>query len=169
MVWRIGQIFEPKGLFNNRFYQTVYQVYGHVLNSSVRKHPVSSSNYVYFLLCISLCFKGNSAQVMNYNLPRECIRKYFPSRKCFTFPFPTNPDNVSYLETLDPSEISKHFLEVSDRFNRFIFDHSHVKNLKDGHKVTGRGKTSPEVLHNLDCQFYVRQCLPFAFLFILAT
>ncbi|KTF77466.1 hypothetical protein cypCar_00044638 [Cyprinus carpio] len=80
----------------------------------------------------------NSIQVNNYNLPRECIRKYFPSRKCFTFPFPTNPDNVSYLETLDPAEISKRFLEVTDRFCQFIFDQSQVKNLKDGHTVTGR-------------------------------
>uniref|UniRef100_A0A672KRN2 Guanylate-binding protein 3-like n=1 Tax=Sinocyclocheilus grahami TaxID=75366 RepID=A0A672KRN2_SINGR len=87
-------------------------------------------------LCCSL--EGNSSQVNNYNLPRECIRKYFPSRKCFTFPFPTNPDNVSYLETLDPAEISKRFLEVTGRFCQFIFDQSQVKNLKDGHTVTGR-------------------------------
>uniref|UniRef100_A0A673M842 GB1/RHD3-type G domain-containing protein n=1 Tax=Sinocyclocheilus rhinocerous TaxID=307959 RepID=A0A673M842_9TELE len=60
------------------------------------------------------------------------------SRKCFTFPFPTNPDNVSYLETLDPAEISKRFLEVTGRFCQFIFDQSQVKNLKDGHTVTGR-------------------------------
>ncbi len=97
----------------------------------------------YFDLRTAFCFsfEGNSIQVNNYNLPRECIRKYFPSRKCFTFPFPTNPDNVSYLETLDPAEISKRFLEVTDRFCQFIFDQSQVKNLKDGHTVTGRGKS----------------------------
>ncbi|KAL1277317.1 hypothetical protein QQF64_023990 [Cirrhinus molitorella] len=81
---------------------------------------------------------GSSSRVNNHNLPRECIRKYFPSRKCFTFPFPTDPEKISHLETLDPALISKQFLKVSDRFCKFIFDESQVKNLKDGYTVTGR-------------------------------
>ena len=28
---------------------------------------------------------------MEYNQPRRCIRRYFPTRKCFTFPLPV-PD-----------------------------------------------------------------------------
>ncbi|XP_016391374.1 guanylate-binding protein 1-like [Sinocyclocheilus rhinocerous] len=46
--------------------------------------------------CSSLL--GTSKKVMEYNLPRECIQKFFPSRTCFTFPFPTAPENVSRLE-----------------------------------------------------------------------
>ncbi|KAI7792073.1 guanylate-binding protein 1 [Triplophysa rosa] len=113
----------------------IWAVRDFTLQRNINGKDATDDEYLEFALKLKL---GNSVQVMNYNLPRECIRKYFTSRKCFTFPFPTNPDNVSYLETLDPAEISKHFLEVTDCFSRFIFDHSQVKNLKDGHKVTGR-------------------------------
>jgi len=84
-------------------------------------------------------FKGTSRTVKEFNLPRECIRNYFPSRKCFTFPFPTNPEKVSRLESLDPADLSPDFQKVSDHFCKFIFDRSEVKKLKDGHTVTGRG------------------------------
>ncbi|XP_056603484.1 guanylate-binding protein 6-like [Triplophysa dalaica] len=113
----------------------IWAVRDFTLQRNINGKDATDDEYLEFALKLKL---GNSVQVMNYNLPRECIRKYFPSRKCFTFPFPTNPDNVSYLETLDPAEISKPFLEVTDYFSRFIFGHSQVKNLKDGHKVTGR-------------------------------
>ncbi|XDV25998.1 hypothetical protein PO909_029814, partial [Leuciscus waleckii] len=113
----------------------IWAVRDFTLQLKINGQDATEDEYLEFALKLKL---GNLSQVNNYNLPRECIRKYFPSRKCFTFPFPTNPDNVSYLETLDPAEISKQFLEVTDRFCQFIFDQSQVKNLKDGHTVTGR-------------------------------
>uniref|UniRef100_A0A672N318 Guanylate-binding protein 1-like n=1 Tax=Sinocyclocheilus grahami TaxID=75366 RepID=A0A672N318_SINGR len=113
----------------------IWAVRDFTLQLNIDGKDATEDEYLEFALKLKL---GNSSQVNNYNLPRECIRKYFPSRKCFTFPFPTNPDNVSYLETLDPAEISKRFLEVTGRFCQFIFDQSQVKNLKDGHTVTGR-------------------------------
>ncbi|XP_043094396.1 guanylate-binding protein 6 isoform X2 [Puntigrus tetrazona] len=113
----------------------IWAVRDFTLQLKIDGKDATEDEYLEFALKLKL---GNSIQVNNYNLPRECIRKYFPSRKCFTFPFPTNPDNVSYLETLDPAEISKRFLEVTDCFCQFIFDKSQVKNLKDGHTVTGR-------------------------------
>ncbi|XP_077065789.1 guanylate-binding protein 4-like [Siphateles boraxobius] len=113
----------------------IWAVRDFTLQLNINGQDATEDEYLEFALKLKL---GNSSQVNNYNLPRECIRKYFPSRKCFTFPFPTNPDNVSYLETLDPAEISKKFLEVTDRFCQFIFEQSQVKNLKDGHTVTGR-------------------------------
>uniref|UniRef100_A0A673MX66 Guanylate-binding protein 1-like n=1 Tax=Sinocyclocheilus rhinocerous TaxID=307959 RepID=A0A673MX66_9TELE len=76
--------------------------------------------------------------VMEYNFPRECIQKFFPSRKCFTFPFPTAPENMSCLESLNSADISSEFLKVTDHFCQFVFHDSCVKRLKDGHTVTGR-------------------------------
>uniref|UniRef100_A0A672KPA1 Guanylate-binding protein 2-like n=1 Tax=Sinocyclocheilus grahami TaxID=75366 RepID=A0A672KPA1_SINGR len=76
--------------------------------------------------------------IQSYNLPRECIQKFFPSRTCFTFPFPTAPENVSHLERLDLADLSTEFLEVTGRFCTFVFDQSDVKKLKDGYTVTGR-------------------------------
>ncbi|KAI2645841.1 Guanylate-binding protein 1 [Labeo rohita] len=113
----------------------IWAVRDFTLQLNIDGKDTTEDEYLEFALKLK---QGNSTKVNNYNLPRECIRKYFRSRKCFTFPFPTNPDNVSYLETLDPAEISKRFLEVSDRFCQFIFNQSEVKNLKDGYTVTGR-------------------------------
>nr|XP_055045678.1 guanylate-binding protein 6-like isoform X2 [Misgurnus anguillicaudatus] len=113
----------------------IWAVRDFTLQLNINGQDTTEDEYLEFALKLKL---GISTQANNYNLPRECIRKYFPSRKCFTFPFPTNPENVSYLETLDPADISKHFLEVTDRFSHFIFNQSQVKHLKDGHKVTGR-------------------------------
>uniref|UniRef100_A0A8C2J1S8 GB1/RHD3-type G domain-containing protein n=1 Tax=Cyprinus carpio TaxID=7962 RepID=A0A8C2J1S8_CYPCA len=123
------------GEFVKFFPSFIWAVRDFTLQLNIEGKDATEDEYLEFALKLKL---GNSIQVNNYNLPRECIRKYFPSRKCFTFPFPTNPDNVSYLETLDPAEISKRFLEVTNRFCQFIFDQSQVKNLKDGHTVTGR-------------------------------
>uniref|UniRef100_A0A8C2J019 GB1/RHD3-type G domain-containing protein n=1 Tax=Cyprinus carpio TaxID=7962 RepID=A0A8C2J019_CYPCA len=118
------------GEFVKFFPSFIWAVRDFTLQLNIEGKDATEDEYLEFALKLKL--------VNNYNLPRECIRKYFPSRKCFTFPFPTNPDNVSYLETLDPAEISKRFLEVTNRFCQFIFDQSQVKNLKDGHTVTGR-------------------------------
>ncbi|XP_026099338.1 guanylate-binding protein 1-like [Carassius auratus] len=123
------------GEFVKFFPSFIWAVRDFTLQLNIDGKDATEDEYLEFALKLKL---GNSMQVNNYNLPRECIRKYFPSRKCFTFPFPTHPDNVSYLETLDPEEISKRFLEVTNRFCQFIFDQSQVKNLKDGHTVTGR-------------------------------
>ncbi len=86
-----------------------------------------------------LLIKGSSRTVNEFNLPRQCIRNYFPSRKCFTFPFPTAPEKVSHLESLDPAELFPDFQEVTQSFCNFVFDKSEVKKLKDGYTVTGRG------------------------------
>lgn len=91
-----------------------------------------------YSMCISVL--GTSKKVMEYNLPRECIQKYFPSRKCFTFPFPTAPENVSRLESLNPDDLSPDFLKITDSFCEFVFQESQMKKLKEGYTVTGRGE-----------------------------
>lgn len=93
---------------------------------------------------------GTSKKVMEYNLPRECIQKFFPSRTCFTFPFPTAPENVSRLESLDHADLDQKFLEVTDCFCKFVFQDSQVKTLKDGYTVTGRGEYKDE-LYTMNC------------------
>ncbi|XP_073694035.1 guanylate-binding protein 4-like [Garra rufa] len=79
---------------------------------------------------------GTSKKVMEYNLLRECIRNFFPSRKCFTFPFPTAPENMSCLEGLDSADIK--FLMATDNFCKFVFHDNNIKRLKDGYTVTGK-------------------------------
>jgi len=85
-----------------------------------------------------------SKSVMEHNLPRECIQNFFPSRMCITFPFPTAPENVFNLESLNLADLSSEFLKVTDHFCKIVFDDSNVKKLKDGITVTGRGYSKIE-------------------------
>ncbi|XP_038870378.1 guanylate-binding protein 1-like isoform X2 [Salvelinus namaycush] len=81
--------------------------------------------------------KGTSKKINDYNFPRECIRNYFPSRKCFVFPSPTTPDNMHRLDSMDEAELSESFRKVADTFCRFIFQESRTKTVIGGHTLTG--------------------------------
>nr|XP_046198635.1 guanylate-binding protein 3-like isoform X3 [Oncorhynchus gorbuscha] len=80
---------------------------------------------------------GTSKKINDYNFPRECIRNFFPSRKCFVFPSPTTPDNMHRLDSMDEAELSERFREVADTFCRFIFQESCMKTVIGGHTLTG--------------------------------
>ncbi|XP_052379009.1 guanylate-binding protein 1-like [Oncorhynchus keta] len=80
---------------------------------------------------------GTSKKINDYNFPRECIRNFFPSRKCFVFPSPTTPDNMQRLDSMDEAELSELFREVADTFCRFIFQESRMKTVIGGHTLTG--------------------------------
>ncbi|XP_042162688.1 guanylate-binding protein 1-like [Oncorhynchus tshawytscha] len=81
--------------------------------------------------------KGYGKKMNDYNVPRECIRNFFPSRKCFVFPSPTTPDNMHRLDSMDEAELSEHFRAVADTFCRFIFQESRMKTVIGGHTLTG--------------------------------
>ncbi|XP_062312502.1 guanylate-binding protein 1-like [Osmerus eperlanus] len=82
--------------------------------------------------------KGKGKTTTNYNLPRECIRNYFPTRKCFVFLPPTSYEHMSRLEFIDEKELYQGFRETTDTFCNYIFQMSHVKTVKGGVEVTGR-------------------------------
>ncbi|KAL0201268.1 hypothetical protein M9458_004455, partial [Cirrhinus mrigala] len=77
-------------------------------------------------------------KINNYNLPRQCIRTYFPSRNCFVFPSPASPENMKRLESLQERDLVPDFLEVTSRFCNHILYNSVVKTVKGGHRVTGK-------------------------------
>ncbi|KAI4893123.1 hypothetical protein NFI96_020636 [Prochilodus magdalenae] len=100
-----------------------------------KKGQVTEDEYLEFALQLK---KGMSKKDSNYNLPRQCIRSYFPTRKCFVFPLPASQDNMSRLEHLDERDIYPDFLKATERFCEYAFKESKVKTLKGGHRVTGR-------------------------------
>ncbi|XP_021517130.2 guanylate-binding protein 1-like [Meriones unguiculatus] len=87
---------------------------------------------------ISLKLKeGTGKEVEKYNLPRLCIRKFFPKRKCFIFYPPTEWKKLSQLETLQANEIDSEFLQQVAEFCSYIFKHCKVKYLPGGITVNG--------------------------------
>nr|XP_021327821.1 guanylate-binding protein 2-like [Danio rerio] len=127
----------------------IWSVRDFTLERKIDGKDATEDEYLEFALKLK---PGTSKKITSFNLPRECIQKFFPSRTCFTFPFPTAPEKMSTLESLSPADLSTEFLEVTKRFCKFVFDKSEVKRLKDGHTVTGRGDSkgnSKKLFYNI--------------------
>ncbi|XP_053391322.1 guanylate-binding protein 1-like [Mercenaria mercenaria] len=63
--------------------------------------------------------KDNDAE--KYNRPRKCIRKYFPTRRCFTFDRPGDREIMQKLETVHVKDLSKSFVEDTECFIHFVY------------------------------------------------
>ncbi|XP_065122929.1 guanylate-binding protein 2-like isoform X2 [Paramisgurnus dabryanus] len=113
----------------------VWCVRDFILDLEIAGDPVTEDEYLEFGLNLK---KGISCKTSNYNETRECIRKYFPTRKCFVFSFPTFPKSMKHLESLKEQDLDQDFLKATDRFCNYIFEKSAVKTLKGGHRVTGK-------------------------------
>ncbi|KAL2772255.1 guanylate-binding protein 5 isoform 2 [Daubentonia madagascariensis] len=81
--------------------------------------------------------EGNSQRIQNFNLPRLCIQKFFPIKKCFIFDSPTHRKKLGQLETLHDDELDSEFVQQVAEFCSYIFSHSTVKTLPGGIKVNG--------------------------------
>ncbi|XP_031231557.1 guanylate-binding protein 4-like [Mastomys coucha] len=81
--------------------------------------------------------KGASEEDKKYNLPRLCIRKFFPKKKCFVFYPPTEWKKLSELESLQEKELDSDFVKQAENFCSFIFSSSKAKTLPGGIKVNG--------------------------------
>ncbi|XP_045697010.1 guanylate-binding protein 1-like [Phyllostomus hastatus] len=73
----------------------------------------------------------------NFNLPRLCIRKFFPKKKCFIFDRPTHRKKLGQLETLHDDELDSDFMQQATVFCSYIFNSSKVKTLPGDIKVNG--------------------------------
>ncbi|XP_073691863.1 guanylate-binding protein 1-like [Garra rufa] len=113
----------------------IWAVRDFTLELVIDKKTVTADEYLEFALQLK---KGVSSKINNYNLPRQCIRSYFPSRNCFVFPSPASPENMKRLESLQERDLVPDFLEITSHFCKHIFYNSVVKTLKGGHKVTGK-------------------------------
>ncbi|KAJ8004509.1 hypothetical protein DPEC_G00137010 [Dallia pectoralis] len=82
--------------------------------------------------------KGFGKNISDYNMTRDCIRNFFPTRKCFVFPFPATVEKMQLLDTLEDKQLSKKFSSTADTFCRFIYENSPVKTILGGKTLTGR-------------------------------
>ncbi|KAM9242781.1 guanylate-binding protein 5-like [Dugong dugon] len=81
--------------------------------------------------------QGTDQRVQNFNLPRLCIQKFFPAKKCFIFELPSHRKNLAQLETLHDDEVDPEFLQQVAEFCSYIFSHSKIKTLPGDIKVNG--------------------------------
>lgn len=85
------------------------------------------------------CLEVEKGRDDRFNKPRECIRKYFPVRKCLTFPVPGDGDVIENLETLPFGALSKKFKEAICHFDSYISNLT-PKGLLASKPITGQSK-----------------------------
>ncbi|XP_073711386.1 guanylate-binding protein 4 isoform X3 [Misgurnus anguillicaudatus] len=113
----------------------VWAVRDFTLDLVINGQKATEDGYLNYALGLK---KGAGKKISDYNMPRECIRSYFPSRKCFVFPSPASPENMGCLESLQEQDLVPGFREATRNFCEYIFVKSAVKKLKGGHTVTGK-------------------------------
>ncbi|XP_075581295.1 guanylate-binding protein 7-like isoform X2 [Pelecanus crispus] len=80
---------------------------------------------------------GSSPETQRYNQPRECIRQFFPERKCFVFEQPASRRELVHLEELQDDEINPQFQEQVEKFCSYVWQKSPPKTIPGGHIITG--------------------------------
>lgn len=104
------------------------------LELEVNGQTISADEYLENSLKLK---QGTSQKDKNFNLPRLCIRKFFPQKKCFIFDRPTHRKKLGQLETLNDNELDPEFNEQTTAFCSYIFNNAKTKTLSGGIEVNG--------------------------------
>ncbi|KAK7811061.1 hypothetical protein U0070_010220 [Myodes glareolus] len=97
-------------------------------------HAITSDEYLEKSLKLK---QGSDERTEIFNLPRLCIQKFFPVKKCFVFDAPTKRNKLSQLQTLSSDELSPEFVQELSEFCSHVFVHSKTKSLPGGIQVNG--------------------------------
>ncbi|XP_064136036.1 guanylate-binding protein 6-like [Loxodonta africana] len=112
------------------------------LNKSITKEEIEKSTHAFsegypFNDCSFSNLAGNNPKIQNSNLPRECIRHFFPKWKCFVFNWPTSDKLLVHIEELSEEQLDYNFQVRAKNSSSYIFTHTKTKTLIQGIIVTG--------------------------------
>uniref|UniRef100_A0A7M4F2I0 Guanylate-binding protein 1-like n=2 Tax=Crocodylus porosus TaxID=8502 RepID=A0A7M4F2I0_CROPO len=113
----------------------IWAVRDFTLQLIIDGQPVTEDQYLENALALK---PGSGKRVMEYNLPRQCLRSFFPTRKCFIFVQPVPSKDISQLELLPESSLDPQFLAQTHCFCNYVFQEAKAKTIKGGHCVNGR-------------------------------
>uniref|UniRef100_A0A8C3BRS8 GB1/RHD3-type G domain-containing protein n=1 Tax=Cairina moschata TaxID=8855 RepID=A0A8C3BRS8_CAIMO len=113
----------------------VWAVRDFTLELRADERPISEDEYLERALALK---PGHGRQVMVYNTTRQCIRNYFPTRKCFVFPPPVGAEQQGRPEELPEAALQPGFLLQVERFCQHVLAASRPKELQDGAELNGR-------------------------------
>uniref|UniRef100_A0A493THT7 GB1/RHD3-type G domain-containing protein n=1 Tax=Anas platyrhynchos platyrhynchos TaxID=8840 RepID=A0A493THT7_ANAPP len=112
----------------------VWAVRDFTLELRADERPISEDEYLERALMLK---PGYGRQVVVYNTTRQCIRNYFPTRKCFVFPPPVGAEQRGRPEELPEAALQPGFLEQVERFCQHVLVASRPKQLQDGVELNG--------------------------------
>nr|NP_001034736.3 guanylate binding protein 11 [Mus musculus]AAI11040.1 Predicted gene, EG634650 [Mus musculus] len=132
----------PHGIKNSTefvsfFPDFVWTVRDFTLKLKLNGEDITSDGYLENALKL---IPDNNPRMQASNLARECIRRFFPNRKCFVFDRPTyDIELLQKLETISEDQLDPMFQKRTKAFVSYIFNYAKIKTLKEGIKVTGNG------------------------------
>nr|XP_023652246.1 guanylate-binding protein 1-like isoform X1 [Paramormyrops kingsleyae] len=119
-----------------RFFPSfIWAVRDFTLELEANGKPITADEYLENSLKLK---PGHNKNVATSNSARECIRKYFPRRKCFVFDTPVHRDKLKIIDQLSDSDLEEKFVKQATEFCSYVLGNSQVKTIKGGIKVTGR-------------------------------
>ncbi|XP_048813337.1 guanylate-binding protein 4-like isoform X2 [Lagopus muta] len=119
-----------------RFFPSfVWVVRDFTLELRVGERPISEDEYLQQVLELK---HGYGRKVQNYNATRQCLRNYFPTRKCFVLPSPLGTEEHGRMEELPEATLAPRFLQQAAKFCDYVLSSSRLKTLPDGRALTGR-------------------------------
>nr|XP_024648850.1 guanylate-binding protein 6-like [Macaca nemestrina] len=121
--------------FVSFFPDFIWTVRDFTLELKLNGDPITEDEYLENALKL---IQGKNPKVQTSNLPRECIRHFFPKRKCFVFDRPTHDkDLLANIEKVAEKQLDPKFQEQTNIFCSYIFTHARTKTLREGITVTG--------------------------------
>ena len=130
----------PAGIKNSTefvsfFPDFVWTVRDFMLELKLNGEDITSDDYLENALKL---IPGDKPRMQASNSCRECIRLFFPNRKCFVFDRPTHDKELlQKLDSITEDQLDPKFQEVTKAFVSYIFTYAKIKTLKEGIKVTG--------------------------------
>lgn len=93
-----------------------------------------------WISCFSLHL-GCSQKEKELNLSQLCIRKFFPTKKCFVFERPAPGKKIGQLESLQDKDLDSDFVKQVAEFSSYVFRSSKIKKIPGDLKVNGPRKS----------------------------
>ncbi|XP_019517347.1 PREDICTED: guanylate-binding protein 6-like isoform X1 [Hipposideros armiger] len=131
----------PKGVedsteFVSFFPDFIWTVRDFTLDLKLNGYPITEDEYLENALKL---IPGRNPKIQMSNLPRECIRRFFPKRKCFVFDRPTNDKEIlANIENVTETQLDPEFQEQTKNFCSYIFNQARTKTLREGINVNGK-------------------------------
>ncbi|KAM5256397.1 guanylate-binding protein 3-like [Ctenodactylus gundi] len=130
----LGEV-EDSSEFVSFFPDFVWVVRDFMLELKLNGHPITEDEYLENALKL---IPGRNPQIEKSNIPRQCIRYFFPVRKCFVFDRPTNEKELLFhVEDVPENQLEWNFQVQSKNFCSYIFTNAKTKMLRRGIVVTG--------------------------------
>ncbi|XP_036302744.1 guanylate-binding protein 6 isoform X3 [Pipistrellus kuhlii] len=131
----------PDGIENSTefvsfFPDFIWAVRDFTLELELNGHPITEDEYLENALKL---IPGRNPKAQKSNLPRECIRNFFPKRKCFVFDRPINDKELlANIEKVAEYQLDPKFQEQTKNFCSYILTQARAKTLRERITITGK-------------------------------